>query len=477
MKHGMRRRLATGVNAGFVTLFVVFAVLLLVDLAHQYPLRRDISADNLGTLKADTLESLASLETLGRQMEVIAFTAQQRNKEARFKNRLMKDLLRELELHSPAVTTRLVDLDRERSVAENYKVSAYGTVVVTDGSDRVDIRERDIYKRAGASNSGLPNLEFKGEALIARAMASILSGDSRRVYVLQGHGERPMAELTKIQNLMVRQGWNVKPLRILHDSEAGVSPSVPDDADVVLIMNPQSRMTPVEEEAIGLFVGGGGSVGVFLESDSTMPEFLTRLGIRISTHTIRDTPTLWPHEDWPVMRYGRHEVTEELIAANVSTVVGRASALFRDELSGVSAIPVLKTSHRAWLEMGGERPARFDEGVDERDTFDVGVLVSVAPAHPMVDKGRISRVAVFGDSNFITDEMMDHLGNPNFSMNAMRWLMGDDDRMALIGRVGTMRNVTIERATLTRIGWFVIALWPLLIVLMGAVVWRIRRGR
>ena len=177
------------------------------------------------------------------------------------------------------------------------------------------------------------------------------------------------------------------------------------------------------------------------------------------------------------MRYGRHEVTEELIAENVSTVVGRATAVFREDMTGVSAIPVLKTSHRAWLEKGEEQPARFDDGVDERDTYDVGMLMSIAPAHPMIDKGKISRVAVFGDSNYITDDMMDHLGNPNFSMNVMRWLIGEDERMALVGRVGTMRNVTIERATLTRVGWFVIAVWPLMIVLMGAIVWRLRRGR
>ena len=115
--------------------------------------------------------------------------------------------------------------------------------------------------------------------------------------------------------------------------------------------------------------------------------------------------------------------------------------------------------------------------MDERDTFNVGVLISVAPAHPMVDAGRISRVAVFGDSNFVTDEMMDHLGNPNFSINVVRWLIGEDDRMALVGRVGTMRNVAVERSTLTRIGWFVIAVWPMFVVLMGAVVWRLRRGR
>ena len=177
------------------------------------------------------------------------------------------------------------------------------------------------------------------------------------------------------------------------------------------------------------------------------------------------------------MRYGRHEVTRELVEANVSTVVGRAGALEIEMLDGVRSETVLKTSHRGWLETGEEKGAVFDEGVDVIGPLDVGVLLTLTSAHPMVSDGRIGRVAVFADATMITDELMENLGNPTFGVNIVRWLVGEDERMGMVGRVGKMRNVAIEPATLTRIGWVVMGLWPLLVVFFGAFVWWNRRGR
>ena len=208
-----------------------------------------------------------------------------------------------------------------------------------------------------------------------------------------------------------------------------------------------------------------------------MPPWLNRLGVRLQEGTIRDVPTVWPHEDWPVVRYGRHEMTRELIESEVSTVVGRAGALEVEPREGVRAETVLKTSHRGWLESGQERGAVFDEGVDIAGPLDVGVLLTIAPVHSMVSDGRVSRVAVFSDATFITDELMENLGNPTFAVNIVRLLVGEDENMGLVGRVGQMRNVTIEPSTLTRIGWFVMGLWPLFVVLFGAFVWWNRRGR
>ena len=91
------------------------------------------------------------------------------------------------------------------------------------------------------------------------------------------------------------------------------------------------------------------------------------------------------------MRYGRHGHGRTYRRERVYRCWARYGGLSGGH-DGVSAIPVLKTSHRAWLEKGEEQP-RFDDGVDERDTYDV-LLMSIAP-HPMIDKGKISRVAVW----------------------------------------------------------------------------------
>ena len=96
------RRTATGVNAALVTLFAIVIASLLVDLSHRYRLRLDTSANAEATLKEDTIAALNQAEESGKQVEIVAFTSQRRNAEARYRNRMMRDLLRELSFQSKA---------------------------------------------------------------------------------------------------------------------------------------------------------------------------------------------------------------------------------------------------------------------------------------------------------------------------------------------------------------------------------------
>ena len=56
-------------------------------------------------------------------------------------------------------------------------------------------------------------------------------------------------------------------------------------------------------------------------------------------------------------------------------------------------------------------------------------------------------------------------------------MVGDDERMALVGRSDKVRAVVLSPEGLSRVGWIVIGVWPLLIVLAGGIVWWLRRER
>ena len=78
----------------------------------------------------------------------------------------------------------------------------------------------------------------------------------------------------------------------------------------------------------------------------------------------------------------------------------------------------------------------------------------------------------------LTDELMtDGPGNTTFAVNTLRWLLGDDDRMALVGRARPIRKLTLGPDDLTRVGWVVMAGMPLLVFLCGLLVVFMRRGR
>src|SRR5690606_35810605 len=172
----------------------------------------------------------------------------------------------ELELASPSVRTRFVDFDRDRLTAEAFGVTHYGTVVVRGLGDRVDVSERDVFRRRGGMP---PSTDFLGEGAVARAISKVLSQDARAVYLLEGHGEKRMTQrgpqgVHELVTLLEREGFDVSSLDLLRDAQGGV-PRVPDDAEAVLVIGPTAPLTPEEDQVLREYLAEGGGLGVFLD--------------------------------------------------------------------------------------------------------------------------------------------------------------------------------------------------------------------
>ena len=238
MKQGLRRRLAVGTNAMLVAGLLIATIILLVGLAGRYRVRWDLSEDAASTLQPETSAILEALDAQEAQVRVIAFSAQRKNEEALHRDRTMKDLLRELSFRSTHLETKFVDFDADRLTANALGVSAYGTVVIEGRGDRIDLRERDVFKRT-KDKDGARSLAFYGEPLIAKGIRQVLSDEPRTVYLLEGHGEAGLVQhgpggLQVLVQLLENQGWTVSNLNLLQDRETEEAPFVPTDASAVL---------------------------------------------------------------------------------------------------------------------------------------------------------------------------------------------------------------------------------------------------
>jgi len=474
MKGGWRRRLATGTNAAMVAVLVVVAISLLVGLAERHRLRWDLSADGANTLRPETL---AVLDALTVEVEVTAFSAQKRNEEAWYRDRTMRDLLRELDRRSPKLHTRFVDFDADRMRAEAKSVTAYGTVVVEGMGDRVDLVERELFRHRGRGQDRV--LEFYGEAMVASAITRVVRREARTVYLLEGHGERRLPEgspggLATLAMLFEAQGWAVESLDLLRDRRDGHPTAVPDDASAVLVVGPTLPLAPAEEEALRGYLRGGGSLGFFVDPGGHVPATLESIGVVRPAGVVLDALAHYPHEDRPLLRYGAHPITSDLAQAGAATVVAHAAPLqVRD---GLRSHPLLLTSRRGWVERGAERPSRYDPEEDEEGPVVVGVAVEIGAAS--THDGRPGRVVAVGDADLLGEDLLgEGPGNATFAVNLARWLLGEDERISRVGRPSATRRLVLSRGQLSMIRWLVVALMPLLAVLVGAAVWAVRRGR
>ena len=147
----------------------------------------DLSADQGSTLLADTRNKLRLLDADGGAVTVTAFSAQRGKQDSLFKDRELSDLMEEIDYASPSVTTRFVDFDKDRLIAESLGVTEYGAVVIQRGDRRVDLSDRDLFRHAGKGAD--KHLDFLGESAVNRGFSQLLSDTRKTVYALVGHGE------------------------------------------------------------------------------------------------------------------------------------------------------------------------------------------------------------------------------------------------------------------------------------------------
>lgn len=476
-----RRRLAHGGNATLVSALVVGVAVVLYLIVDQYRVRFDLSADQSSVLMADTRTKLQVLDQSGEPTVVTAFSAQEGKKEAWFKNRALRDLMEELDYASQTVETRFVDFDKERFTAEKLGVTDYGTVVVQRGEKRVDIRDREMFRRKGKKEE--QSLDFTGEQAVARAFGQLLSDETRVVYSLVGHGELDVegadpGAAGDLVKLLDGDGYQLKPLDLLRNKDLAV-PRVPDDAAAVLVLRPSVALTPVEDDLLLAWLGGGGKLLYAVEPDGVVPALLSRLGISVATGRVLDKLLVFPYPDRPVPRYRSSPITRELADAQMVTEVAGAGALQLATVEGVRATTLLETSRDGWIERGGESKegkAVFDPEIDGAGPVQMAYAFEVGRDSGLVRKGQ-AQVIVVGDSDLFTNGLLaEGPGNASFVINCVRWLVGDEARLSVVGKPRQVRKLMFTDEDRDKIMWAALGTGPLLVLLLGAAVWTLRRG-
>lgn len=488
MKNSTRRLLAYGSNATLVTIMVLAVLVLLYALADQFRGRVDWSEGSQNTLLPDTLAKLAILDAEGVPVEITAFTAQSGKPEAYFKNRTMKDLLQEIDRNSTSVSWRQVDFDKERLTAERLGVTQYGHVVIQRGQDRVDIKDRELFKRRGKVSDN--QWDFLGEAAVDRALAQILTPRRRVVYVLSGHGDLDPEEqgpdgLSNLVEALDQERYDVETLDLLRTGREGEAPDVPEDAALVFVARPKADLTAQEEDVLLGWMGRGMPVLFAVDVGYPVPALLSRLGVSVPDGLVLDRELLFPYRDRPLPRYKPHPMVDELREDALATVLAAAAPVVAAEPppAGVRPSPVLVTSRDGWIERGGGMEnglARYEPEFDGAGPVNFAVALEVSSESGLVRQGKSpARVLVVGDGDAFTNALLDEgPGNAVFAVNAVRWLAGEDRVLGVkVKRTAEVRRLALTEEETGTLRWVSLAVMPTLVMALGALAWASRRGR
>mgnify|MGYP001294721661 CR=1 FL=1 len=351
-----------------------------------------------------------------------------------------------------------------------------------------------IYIEYGEGESkGVSRLSQITEDVITNAIIKLTRGDSKKIYLLQGHGESGLDDPSESGLKAFADSASNEHLAV-EGIVLSTKQEVPQDAAAIIVAGQKSPFLPGESDLIASYVEKGGKLLVLADprQGEDSKALAARFGFQIGNNVVIDLvqrllmgPTL--ATEFLTNNFGSHDITKKLSKRDVvimnlaSSVVGSSTPQ-----EGVTYTTLLSSSSDGWGETNMSALLDAAEPTAQQDADDVKGPVSLASAYEKVvtpasetneDKPsfkQLSRVVVFGDSDWITNKYFQYSSHKDLIMNTLNWLVGEEGGVTIRPKkmkasLAPIGGETFRSLLLT--GFLI----PELLVLFGVFVWWRRR--
>ena len=433
-------------------------------LGDRYHFRQDLTADALFTLSGDTHRLLEPLADNDQYVQVKTFMSEMEN--VRF-----EDLLREYSYVSPNFDYELLDPQKNRLRVEQNNIRERGTSIV-EVIDQGQVRTERITAQS--------------EEALSNAILKALKGRELRAYFTSGHGE---AELDQVDE----QGYStlkgrLKELNFAVEEGLTLAEPVPDDATLVVVLGPKERFAAAEADVLRQYLAGGGSALLLLDpgQPTGLEALLNEYSIELGQNFVVDLSGLGQlfgaEASVPVViNYGDHPITQDLSAGMMTFFpLVRSVEPTEHRLKDPEIAALAFTHKNSWGETdlapiageGGE--VAFDPEVDMRGPVSLGVAVSAAVDTSVAPEGR-TRLVVFGDADFASNQYFAQQANGELFLGNVRWLTEDEDRLTIADKQPAFNPINLIGNQGAVILWISVFIVPFAVALSGLVM-VLRRG-
>ncbi|NEQ20527.1 MAG: ABC transporter [Microcoleus sp. SIO2G3] len=351
-----RRSTQAGTNALLATLSVLIILGLVNFLAARYPLRVDLTENQLFTLSPLSQQVVKNLQ---QPVKVWVFSPNP--------NTADRDLLANYSRYGSNLQFEFVDPQLKPAIAQKFNVQSVGQVFLEYGAERQPLQT-------------VSDAERLSEIKLTNGIERITNARTDQVYFLQGHGERPLEQveggLSQAIKALAEENFTAQPLNLAERSE------VPADASLIVIAGPKRKLFAQEVQALKNYLSSGGSLLVMLDPDADpgLNSLLNDWGVKLDGTIAIDASGqgravgLGPATPI-VTSYGNHPITQAF--NNGFSVYPLAQPIAVQPVQGVEETPLVQTSEQSWAESDPtKQPLQFDEGSDRPGPLTLGVALS-----------------------------------------------------------------------------------------------------
>jgi hypothetical protein len=351
-----------------------------------------------------------------------------------------------------------------------------GDIIVQGSNTYKQIAANSMFLSTYTESTDTTTYEFVGENYITSAIQYVRDGFDPSICFLRGHGEIPADEsFTTFKSMLESYNYQVKDLNL--DTS-----DIPDDCKIIIVASPTSDFSSSDSEKIREYLDNGGNIIFMMSPNDDTSEQYTNInsimgeyGIYIDYDIVKETDEdmYYSGDPYTIGCYlNPNDWTteaEEFVDEGYYVVMPPSRSFYaQSDDEDLDAQPIIYTTTTAVGE---------PYGIDDYDDITDENLILAAYC---VDSSRNdSKLLVFGNSEFITDEIFDEgytMTATSVLLSGIGWMYDSTVDMGIAERSYDMDYMVIDSANKGYAILVVILLIPIVIIVTGVIIWLRRKN-
>lgn len=316
---------------------------------------------------------------------------------------------------------------------------------------------------------------------VTAAIARLLRGAPANACVATGHGEADTAAtggagLSSASALLRTNGYRVEVVDLLTAVE------VPSRCAAVVLANPTAPLGEATS-TISRYLDRGGRLVVLLDPASTeqLTDLLSPYALAVRRGLVLEGEANDRFSDDPLRPVVRdYRSGTSIVRRLPPTFFPAVQAVVVDEdraaaVPGLTVTPLAVTSKLSFLETQPQQVA-FDPATDLPGPVTVAAAVDLSRAAGGAGVRR-TRIVLIGDVDFATNEFIGEAGNGELLVRSLDWTTEEESLVTVSANIARLRPLDLTEGRLGYLRLLSSGIVPGLFVVVGALVWAVRRGR
>lgn len=408
----------------------------------------------------------------------------------------MVDLAKQYNKANEKIMAEAVDIENRPDLANKYGIES-GTegIIVECGEKSKVLSSNDLVTYDTSTYETISIAEEK----LTSSIVSVTSDEIPKVYFLEGYSEFSLSQNMNYLNMYLANEINeIDTLEILSVGK------VPDDCDTLVITTPSKDFDDIATNAIMDYIQSGGNI-LWLNSAVTKQIDMPNVNSILATYgvnpfevgIIRETDTSKmvsnsPDLIFPDIQYAT--VTKDLYNTTGVVLINATKININDdklEELNVEETDLLLASENSYFRTNFNIQSDATSAGEETGTFVVGAELektiqeaTEATEDTEATSAITSKLIIYGENYFISDSKLSSNSsygaiqlayNKDLVLNSIAYLVDREEDITARKSTGTVTYTATEtQDTMIRVIIFAV---PILIIIVGVVIWQVRRRK